>query len=257
MILVLGGTKDGRDLTALLTEKGYQVMVSVFSDYGRDLLQLHKDLIHTGPLDAGGFSSFIHKNNIHLIVDASHPYAINVSENAMKACQTANIPYIRYERPAATLPTYDGLHVVHDYNQAAQLAATLGKVIFLTTGSRHLYFFKTAASLQKHRVIARVLPEPSVLAECLQLGFKPQDIVAIQGPFSHNLNVSLFQEYKTEVIVTKNSGKIGGSDTKITAAMALNLPLVMIDRPIVHYSKVVYDITDVINFIREVPKCSI
>jgi len=252
MILVLAGTKDGRDLTALLTEKGYQVMVSVFSEYGRDLLQLNQDLIHTGPLDTDGFTDFIYKNNIHLIVDASHPYAINVSENAMTACQTTNIPYIRYERPAATLPTYNGLHVVHDYIQAVQLAATLGEVIFLTTGSRHLSLFKTTACLQKHRVIARVLPEPSVLAECLQLGFKPQDIVAIQGPFSHNLNVSLFQEYNAEVIVTKNSGKIGGSDTKITAAMALNLPVVMIDRPIIQYSKVVCNLTDVINFIREV-----
>jgi precorrin-6A/cobalt-precorrin-6A reductase len=257
MILVLGGTKDGRDLTELLAKKGYQVIASVFSNYGRDLIQINKDLVHTGALDTDGFISFIHKNNINLIVDASHPYAINVSENAMKACQTTSIAYIRYERPAAMLPTYDGLHIVHDYNQAAQLAATLGKVIFLTTGSRHLKFFKTAACLENHRIIARVLPEPSVLAECLQLGFNPQDIVAIQGPFSHNLNVSLFQEYQTEVIVTKNSGKIGGSDTKITAAMALNLPLIMINRPIIQYSKVVYDIADVINFIREVQKCTI
>jgi precorrin-6A/cobalt-precorrin-6A reductase len=257
MILVLGGTKDGRDLTELLIKKGYPVIASVFSDYGKNLMQINKDLVHAGALDIDGFISFIDKNNVHLIVDASHPYAINVSENAMNACQIKNIPYIRYERPAATLPTYDGLHTVHDYNQAAQLASTLGKVIFLTTGSRHLNFFKTAACLENHRIIARVLPDPSVLAECLQLGFNPQDIVAIQGPFSHNLNVSLFQEYKTEVIITKNSGKIGGSDTKITAAIALNLPLIMIDRPIIHYSKVVYDIADVINFVKEAPKCTI
>lgn len=251
MILVLAGTKDGRDLTTLLTEKDYPFMVSVFSEYGRDLLQLNTDLIHMGPLDADGFTSFIHKNNIHLIVDASHPYAINVSENAMKACLNTKIHYIRYERPTDTLPTYDGLNVVHDYSQAAQLASTLGNVIFLTTGSRHLSFFKIPACLEKHRVIARILPEPSVLKECFQLGFKPQDIVAMQGPFSHNLNVSLFQEYKAEVIVTKNSGKIGGSDTKLTAAIALNLPIVMIDRPIIQYHKVVYDLTDVINLIRE------
>ncbi|MDF2635993.1 MAG: precorrin-6x reductase, partial [Pelosinus sp.] len=100
----------------------------------------------------------------------------------------------------------------------------------------------------------RVLPEPSVLVECLDLGFKPQDIVAMQGPFSHNLNVALFQEYRAEVIVTKNSGQIGGSDMKITAAMSLNLPLVIIDRPMIQYHNVVYDTDDVINFIGEVFK---
>ncbi len=254
MILVLGGTKDGRDLAALLTKKGYQVMVSVFSDYGRDLIQLNKDLVHTGALDTDGFIAFIHQNDIHLIVDASHPYAINVSSNAMKACQTTKIPYIRYERPTAILPTYDKLYVVHDYNEAAIVAATLGKVIFLTTGSRHLKLFKNSAYLQDLRLIARVLPEPSVLVECLDLGFKPQDIVAMQGPFSHNLNVALFQEYRAEVIVTKNSGQIGGSDTKITAAMSLNLPLVIIDRPMIQYHNVVSDVDDVIKFIGEVFK---
>ncbi len=91
MILVLGGTKDGRDLTTLLTEKGYPVMVSVFSNYGRDLIQLNKDLVHTGALDADGFIAFIHKNNIQLIVDASHPYAINVSSNDMIACALSMI----------------------------------------------------------------------------------------------------------------------------------------------------------------------
>jgi precorrin-6A/cobalt-precorrin-6A reductase len=251
MILVLGGTKDGRDLAALLTEKGYQIMISVFSDYGKELIQLNKDLVHAGALNTDGFIAFIHKNKINLIVDASHPYAVNVSQNAMEACQTTNIPYIRYERPTAKLPIYDKLYIVHDYIEAAIVAATLGEIIFLTTGSRHLKVFKNVTCLQDCRLIARVLPEPSVLSECLSIGYKPQDIVAMQGPFSHNLNIALFQEYKTEVIITKNSGHIGGSDTKITAAIALNLPLVMIDRPIIQYSNVVYDIADVINFIRE------
>lgn len=256
MILVLGGTKDGRDLAALLTEKGYPVVVSVFSDYGRDLIQLDKELVHTGPLDTDGFISFIGINHIHLIVDASHPYAINVSQNAMKACQSTGISYVRYERPKAPLPAYHGLHVVHDYDEAAKMASVLGKVVFLTTGSRHLKLFKNTSCLQNHRLIARVLPEPSVLTECLSLGFKPKDIVAMQGPFSHNLNIALFQEYNTEVIITKNSGQIGGSDTKITAAMSLNLPLVMIDRPVIPYHNVVYDIENVIKFVRGVHKCT-
>jgi precorrin-6A/cobalt-precorrin-6A reductase len=84
------------------------------------------------------------------------------------------------------------------------------------------------------------------------MGFKPRDIVALQGPFSHELNVALFTAYAAEVVVTKNSGAIGGSDTKFTAAVALSLPLVIIDRPAVQYSAVVASIPAVINFVKEV-----
>ena len=251
MILVLGGTKDGRELITLLLQAGYQVMASVFSDYGRELIQLDNISVHTGPLDADGLTALITNNSIKLVVDASHPYAVNISNNTMQACQTTGVHYLRYERPPAQMPQYDGLHIVNDYHQAAQVAALLGKVIFLTTGSRHLKLFKNADCLKDHRLIARVLPEISVLTECMDLGFLPKDIVALQGPFSHELNMALFKEYHAEVVITKNSGQVGGSDTKITAAMALGLPIVIIDRPILEYSCIAYTNADVIKFVKE------
>lgn len=251
MILVLAGTKDGRDLIALLAQSGYAVMASVFSQYGGELIKLENVSIHTGPLDADGLAGLIISNEIDFVVDASHPYAINVSQNAMLACRATGIHYLRYERPTAVMPLYTGLHVVNDYNQAIPVAASLGKVVFLTTGSRHLKLFKDAPCLQQHRLIARVLPEPSVVTECIEMGFLPKDIIAVQGPFSHELNMALFKEYQAEVIVTKNSGQVGGSDTKITAAMALGLPLVVIDRPAIDYQQIVYSINDVIQFIKE------
>lgn len=251
MILVLAGTKDGRDLITLLAELSYPVVASVFSDYGRDLIQSANILIHTGPLDDGGLATLIQDHHIRILIDASHPYAVNVSQNAMLACQNTKIHYLRYERPTVPMPVYEGLHLVNDYHQAATITATLGKTVFLTTGSRHLKLFKDAICLKDHRLIARVLPEPSVLTECQSFGFSPKDIIAMQGPFSHELNMILFKEYKAEVIVTKNSGQVGGSDTKITAAMALELPLVVIDRPMMEYTKIVYTIADVIQFVKE------
>ena len=252
MILVLAGTKDGRDLVALLAKAGYEVMASAFSQYGGELINFENVRVHTGPLDENGLANLITFNNITILVDASHPYAVNVSCNGMLACEKTGIPYLRYERPRGTMPAYSGLHVVNGYEEAIEKAASLGKIVFLTTGSRHLKLFKEAPSLEHHRLIARVLPEPSVLTECIELGFSPKDIVAIQGPFSHDLNVALFQEYQTEVVITKNSGQVGGSDTKITAAMALGLPLVVIDRPTIAYKEIVYTLEDVIEFIKEV-----
>lgn len=257
MILVLAGTKDGRELSALLAQAGYRVLASVFSHYGGELLKLENVGIHTGPLDADGLARLMISSEIDVVVDASHPYAVNVSQNAMQACTSTGTHYIRYERPAAVMPFYEGLHVVNDYHQAIKLAGLLGKVVFLTTGSRHLKLFKDALCLQQHRLIARVLPEPNVLTECIELGFLPKDIVAMQGPFSHELNMALFKEYQAEVVVTKNSGHIGGSDTKISAAMALGLPLVVIDRPAIEYRQIVYTFDDVIQFIKEAQSCNI
>jgi precorrin-6A/cobalt-precorrin-6A reductase len=258
MILVLAGTKDGRELAALVAQHGYQVMVSVFSDYGKELVDGNRVAVQTGPLDANGLTALIQKSGITIVVDASHPYAVNVSQNAMKACQTAGISYLRYERPTAILPAYERLYVVHDYAEAAHMAASLGNIIFLTTGSRHLKIFREIMCSEKYRLIARVLPEASVVTECLQLGFAPKDIVGLQGPFSRELNMALFKEYHAEVVVTKNSGKIGGSDTKITAAIDLHLSLVVIDRPVIQYSRVVYSADDLINCIKEeVHTCNI
>lgn len=251
MILVLAGTQDGRELADRLAQAGYRVMASVVSDYGRELINNRQIAVHAGPLDQAQLTALVARRDIAVIVDASHPYARNVSGNAMAACAAAGIPYLRYERPATELPDYPKLHLADDYKVAAQLAASLGKIIFLTTGSRRLSLFKSAPELAGHRLIARVLPDPAVVAECISLGFKPGDIIAMQGPFSHELNVALFRKYQAEVMITKNSGNLGGSDTKLTAAIELDLPVVVIERPVLHYPAVVHTASAVMEFLRE------
>jgi len=235
MILVLAGTIDGRALAARLKQAGHQLLVAVVSDYGRTLSELPGVDVHTGPLTAAGMRALITNKAITAIVDASHPYAVNGSVNAMEACEAEGIQYIRYERAEVNVPEYDRLYTVPDAGAAAKMAAGLGRVVFLTTGSRTLSIFKHEPALAGGRLIARVLPQPEVVAECIGLGFKPSDIVAMQGPFSLRLNVALFKEYDAEVIITKNSGTIGGADTKIAAAVELQLPIIVIGRPGVDY----------------------
>ena len=172
---------------------------------------------------------------MQVIVDASHPYAVNVSRNAMAACEKVKVPYVRYERPASDLPEYKNLHVAVDYEEAARLAAGLGETIFLTTGSRQLGVFRAEPLLQGKRLVARVLPEASVLEQCRNLGFLPKDIVAMQGPFSLELNQALYRAFQAEVVVLKNSGNPGGCAEKIAAAVALGLQVVLVDRPRLSY----------------------
>lgn len=252
MILVIAGTRDGRELAADLARQGWPVTVTVVSDYGRDLAAAERLTVATGPLDAAGLADLIHRQGVRAIVDASHPYAAGASCSAQAACAACGIPYLRYERPAAPLPVYDKLNLVAGPEAAAKLAAGLGKVIFLTTGSRSLAVFKQEPLLLGHRLIARVLPEPEVIAACRRLGFAPRDIVALQGPFSRELNLALFREFGSDVVVTKNSGQIGGSDSKFSAAVELGLHLVVIDRPAVEYGRLAADSAAVGKFIEEV-----
>ena len=99
MIFVAAGTQDGRELAGALLQAGYDVTASVVSSYGEKLLEQYPRLIiNDKPLDEDALKDYIWQHDIRIFVDASHPYAANVSGNAMRACRATNIPYIRYER---------------------------------------------------------------------------------------------------------------------------------------------------------------
>lgn len=250
MILVLAGTQDGRELTKALLDNKYQVMASVTSDYGKKLLEYDNLTINDHPLDLLELEKTIQDNDINLIVDASHPYAVNISKNAMQICENLNIKYIRYERSTIDLPDYDKIFFAENYQEAASLASKFGKNIFLTTGSRMLHVFINEAVLKNHTIIARVLPDAKVIEECTKLGFTPKTLIAMQGPFSHELNIELYKKYDANIIITKNSGSIGGTDTKITAAMALDLPIIVIDRPKLEYKFLTTSFDEVLSLVK-------
>ena len=248
MILVIAGTRDGRELAHELSAAGYPVAVSVFSEYGKQLAAENLPDISAGALDEDGLTQLLNDKAVSLVVDASHPYAVNVSHNAMAACKRTGAAYIRFERAETALAADAQLHRVADAAAAAKAAASLGKVVFLTTGSHLLPIFKAEPALTQCRLIARVLPQAEVIAEAAALGFAPKDLVAMQGPFSHELNAAMFRHYETEVVVTKNSGATGGTDMKLTAAQELGLPVVVIERPRPDYLRIAVSTAAVMEF---------
>ncbi|MCR5756918.1 MAG: precorrin-6A reductase [Selenomonas sp.] len=253
MIFVVAGTQDGRELVKLLLDEGYDVAASVVSHYGGELLAHacgNSCLINDRPLDEVALKAYLEEHDIRLLVDASHPYAANVSCNAMAVCAAMNLPYIRYERDLTKLD-YDRITVVHSYEEAAVEAAALGKKIFLTTGSRNLDKFVHSPALADCELTARVLPTAEVLVLCESLGVDAGHVVALQGPFSQELNVELFRKYSAEVIITKNSGTLGGTDTKLAAAKELGLPIVLIDRPRLAYPCIGHDYASILDFVRK------
>ena len=231
MILVLAGTQDGREIAAGLREAGYEVIASVVSEYGRELVAQSGVPVQAEAMNEQELQQFVIQHGIRLMIDATHPYAVNVSRNARQVAANLHIPCLRYERPDSALPIYAKLVLAPDMQRAAEMAVGLGKTVFLTTGSHSLPLFRAAAAGRDCRLIARVLPQPEVIADCIANGFSPADIIAAQGPFSQELNRELFRAYGADVMVTKNSGAIGGTDAKIAAAIELGLIIVVVQRP--------------------------
>ena len=246
-IFLIAGTEDGRKLAEFLTGKNFDVTASVVSDYGRKLLETCAGVkINDKRLERDELEKILRDGKFDAIVDASHPYAANISANAIAAAQVAKIFYVRHERAEVDF-AYEKIFRVENYTAAAHKAREFGKNIFLTTGSRSLKIFVDA--LKDCNLTVRILPTAEVLTQCESLGLSPKQIVAMQGPFSTELNVELFRHASAEVIVTKNSGQVGGADTKLQAAQILNLPVVMIERPKIFYPNLAKTFDDVLNIV--------
>ena len=247
-IFFIAGTEDGRKLANFLLQDNHEITASVVSNYGKKLLEQYPKIkINDKKLNADELEKILREENFDGLIDASHPYAENISQNAIDACKNAEIFYLRYER-AETEFDYKKIFHTENYAQAAKISAQLGKNIFLTVGSRNLKIFLQCEEIKNCNVTARILPTAEVLAECEKI-LSPKNIIAIQGKFSTELNVELFKHAKAEVIVTKNSGEVGGTDTKIAAAEVLNLPVVMIDRPKISYPNVAKSFSEVAVFL--------
>lgn len=234
MILLMGGTKDARSLLALLshTFPATMIVATAVSGHGARLLREQGGcVVLERAMDAAELAAFIRDKEVRVLLDATHPFAVNASNHARQAAAETGIPYICYERPPLDIPPGDGVYFAPDFRTAAQVAARLGQTLFLTIGTRHLADVLGALPPEK-KVVARVLPDVQSIAHCLELGLTPAEIVALQGPVSEELNRALFAEYKADVVVSKDSGETGGTPEKVAAARKMRLPVVLVRRPV-------------------------
>ncbi|GAB6180937.1 precorrin-6A reductase [Desulfotomaculum defluvii] len=248
MILVLAGTLEGRKTAALLQTAGFKVLASTVTDYGSQLLlEQGVQQARTGALDRASLKELLGQG-VELLVDATHPFAAEVSMTSIGAAQEVGIPYVRLERPQTNLPVHPLVYACDDLNSSIKKALSLGRVIFSTLGSKNLPMLIAAAKETGVKVVARILPEPAVVANCLNLGLTPRDMIALQGPCSQELNMALYKQYQSEVIITKDSGNTGGVQEKIGAALELGIPIVIWQRPRLHYPLVLHSPAEVLQY---------
>jgi len=234
LIMVLGGTTEAREAVRELARQGYPVVATAVTAHGAGLLRAcGAATVLQEVMDEARMRVVMENFGVRLLLDATHPYAERASLNALLAASTSGVPYVRLERPPWPVPEHPKVHCCLDYPEAARLACQLavnGRV-FLAIGSKRLRVFVEEARLRGVRLIARVLPDPMVLAACFEEGLGPADLVALQGPVSRALNEALFRQFSVDVVVTKESGREGGTPEKVEAAMALGLEVIIVKRP--------------------------
>lgn len=246
MILVLGGTSDSLKICEALNAVQKDYMVSVTTDYGKQLSLKVTDRILEGRMDEAAMISLLKRENITCIIDATHPYAIEVSKNGMTSAEKLKLPYIRYERPSLLEQVdYEGLYVVNNTAEAIALAEEIGENIFLGTGSKTLGEFVKA--LPHKNLIARVLPTSEVIKECEDLGLNPDHIIGMKGPFSEAMNEMCYAHYHIDCMITKESGQEGGFLEKIAPCKKMGIKTIVIKRASLQYPCVYHEIEALIN----------
>ena len=208
VVWLIGGTSESRNLIKFMAELDIILYVSVATDYGASLIEAQTNLhVMVERMDLAAMRNFITVNKPDCVIDATHPYATIVTSTVQKACKETGCEYLRLVRPAAE--EHKNCIIVQDFNEAVELLSHTEGNIFLTTGSKTLQEF-TSVPDYKERIALRVLPMLDSLSKALELGYKPANIICMQGPFSELLNIEMMKRYNSRYLVTKDSGSVGG-----------------------------------------------
>ena len=222
-VLILGGTAEAaalaRDAVAALPES-VEVISSLAGRTRRP--RALPGRLHVGGFGGGrGLVDFIRAEGVTLLVDATHPFAEEISDHAYDACVIAEIPRLMLIRPPWRLPPGGRWLEVPDMAAAAAAVTTFARRVLLTTGPRQLEAF---SNLPEQWFLARMIDEPETPPPL----FNHQVLIA-RPPFSLESELALLAEFDIDTLVSKHSG--GALPTKITAALETGAPIILIERP--------------------------
>ncbi|MEG2350513.1 MAG: precorrin-6A reductase [Hungatella sp.] len=231
-VMIFGGTTEGRLLSEYCVRHRIAAVVCVVSDYGEQVLPKGPLLrVVTGALGEAAIQALLREERPALVLDATHPYAAVVTGYLVRACR--EIPYVRIgrkESEAHTAGAGQNLIWAADVPAAVQLLEDTTGSVFVTTGSKELCEF-TRLKAYEERVFARVLPSKAVLELCEQIGISGKHILAMQGPYSREMNAAMLRQVGAAYMVTKESGSLGGFSEKLEAAAECGVCTIVIGRP--------------------------
>ncbi|MBR1737640.1 MAG: precorrin-6A reductase [Firmicutes bacterium] len=221
-VLIFSGTGDGRELCGFLNENGIETIACVATQYGKDIMGEMKNVkIYQGRLDEKEIEELA--ENADIVIDATHPYARNITKNVKTACKKKNKEYLRMVRDENEV---FGSVVVKSIDEAVKYLNDKEGKIFVSTGSSEICKYSGIDGYKK-RIRARVLNTEESRKKCGECGI--EDVMYKMPPYSVEDNIKDFNG--CEFLVTKSSGKVGGFDEKIEAAHKLAMEIIIIKRP--------------------------
>lgn len=243
MIWIIGGTSNAVEIARLMQANQLPHLVTVTTSLGRDIAALQGSRVLTGALSAEAMEQLIDEHGIRAVVDASHPFAADVSRQAMAVSTLKGISYIRFER---ALLRHSTARYFDDYeNVISYLQATSGNIL-ITTGSKYCAKYMP---LGVDRLFVRVLDTPASLQQTSEAGYPSDRVLTMRAVVSEAENRQTMKDLQIRFLVTKDSGADGGLQEKIAAASTVGAEVLIIDRPAMHYPVVFSDYSDLMHYL--------
>ena len=231
--VVFAGTTEGYEIARFLSGAGIPVLACTATEYGgRSLSENGYLRVRSGRMDAGEMEELLRDLEPELVIDGTHPYAAVATGNLRTACDRTGTAYMRILRSGVRQdPVQEAVHYAADTAEAVSYLEKTEGNILLTTGSKDLPAYAKLTGFHE-RVYARVLSLPSVIRTCQALGLEGRHLIAMQGPFSAEMNRAMLRQYDCRYLVTKDTGPEGGFPEKMEAAAACGVQAVVIGRPV-------------------------
>ena len=250
-IFLLGGTKDSINIIKHI-KKNYDahILTTTTTEYGAKLaIEGGSDNTIAKPLLKDEIIKIIKDDDFDMLIDATHPFASHITQTSATIARETKIPYIRFERPTTNLENIDTSHIhyVNSFDEAGKLIANE----FRSGNILHFAGANTMEDVLKYvapeRFYPRILKVEKSLEKCEELKINPDHIIPMTGAATKQENVDLIEKYDASVMITKESGEIGGVIEKIQAANEKDIAIIMIQRPKIE----MLNKNDIVNDLKE------
>lgn len=243
---IIGGTKDSRDFIKKLSEDKKidlkNIVLTTASDYGKKLAEESGVIVKSQSMNKEQMKLFISEYSIKRIFDLSHPYAIEVSSNAMNVAEESGKKYFRFERENLN---YENSVDFIKIEEMVKFLENLDGNILITLGSNNIEKFRGVKNIEN--MYFRILPVKDSIEKLEKVEIKAKNIIGLQGPFSKEFNKAIYKNYNIKYVVTKESGVTGGELEKIEAAYETNVIPIVLKRPEIKYKWVTNDMNKIIE----------
>lgn len=251
-VFLMGGTKESIEIIKFIKNNfNSYILTTTTTEYGSKLaIDGGSDATIAKPLPKDEIINILNgKTNFDIFIDATHPFASHVTNTAIEVSKICKIPYIRFERPTSNFENIDDSRViqVNSFDDAGKLIAEK----YNQSNVLHFAGANTMETILKYVSLEyfypRILEVKSSLEKCEKLGIKKDHIIPMKGTSTIEENEKLIEKTDASVIITKESGDIGGVISKIKAANSKNIDVLLITRPVIES----LNKKDVVNSIEE------